>query len=218
MKLFIDSANPKEVKEMWDLGIIDGVTTNPTLATKTGIEYKKAVEEILETVDGDISLEVLSTETAGMVHEGRALSNLHHNVVVKLPTTADGLKALQILTAEEIRVNMTLVFSANQALLAAKLGAYIVSPFVGRQDDIGQTGTDLIREIKQIYANYNFETQILFASVRSPLHVKEAAILGSDIATCPVEVLEKLVHHPLTNAGLKTFLEDFKESKQKPLV
>lgn len=218
MKLFIDSANPKEVKKMWDLGIIDGVTTNPTLAAKAGVEYKKAVEEILETVDGDISLEVLSTETIDMVEEGRKLSKLHNNVVVKLPTTEDGLRALQVLTQEGIRVNMTLVFSANQALLVAKLGAYIVSPFVGRLDDIGQTGTDLIREIKQIYANYNFATQILFASVRSPLHVKEAALLGSDIATCPVEVLEKLVHHPLTNAGLKTFLEDFKESKQKPLV
>lgn len=218
MKLFIDSAIPKEVKEMWDLGIIDGVTTNPTLAAKAGIEYKKAVEEILETVDGDISLEVLSTETAGMVHEGRQLSNLHHNVIVKLPTTADGLKALQILTSEEIRVNMTLVFSANQALLVAKLGAYIVSPFVGRLDDIGQTGIELIHEIQQIYTNYNFETKILFASVRSPLHVKEAALAGCEIATCPFDVLEKLVKHPLTDIGLKTFLEDFKKSEQKPLV
>ncbi len=203
---------------MWELGIIDGVTTNPTLATKAGIEYKKAVEEILETVDGDISLEVLATETAGMVHEGRQLANLHHNVVVKLPTTGDGLKALQILTDEEIRVNMTLVFSANQALLVAKLGAYIVSPFVGRLDDIGQSGIDLIHEIRQIYNNYDYETRILFASVRSPLHVKEAALAGCEIATCPFDVLQKLVKHPLTDKGLKTFLEDFKESKQKPLV
>lgn len=218
MKIFIDSANPKEIKTLWDLGIIDGVTTNPSLATKSGIAYHKAVEEIISTVDGDISLEVLSTDTVSMVEEGRKLSKFHNNVVVKLPTTEDGLKALQVLTAEGIRVNMTLVFSANQALLVAKLGAYIVSPFVGRLDDIGQTGTDLIAEIKKIYNNYNFETQILFASVRSPLHVKEAALLGCDIATCPFDVLEKLVKHPLTDVGLKKFLEDFKESDQKPLV
>lgn len=218
MKLFIDSANPKEIKEAWELGIIDGVTTNPSLATKAGIEYKKAVESILETVDGDVSLEVLSESTVDMVKEGRALARLHNNVVVKLPTTMEGLKALQILTTEGIRINMTLVFSANQALLVAKLGAYIVSPFIGRLDDIGQTGTDLIGEIKQIYTNYNFETQILFASVRSSLHVKQAALLGSDIATCPYDVLTKLVEHPLTEKGLKKFLEDFKESGQKPLV
>lgn len=218
MKLFIDSANPKEIKEAWELGIIDGVTTNPSLATKAGIEYKKAVESILETVDGDVSLEVLSESTVDMVKEGRALAKLHNNVVVKLPTTMEGLKALQILTTEGIRINMTLVFSANQALLVAKLGAYIVSPFIGRLDDIGQTGTDLIGEIKQIYTNYNFETQILFASVRSPLHVKQAAILGADIATCPYDILTKLVDHPLTEKGLKKFLADFKESGQKPLV
>ncbi len=218
MKLFIDSANPKEIKTMWDLGIIDGVTTNPTLATKAGVNYQKAVEAIIDTVDGDISLEVLSTETVGMVEEGRKLAKIHNNIVVKLPTTEDGLRALQILTAEGIRVNMTLTFSANQALLVAKLGAYIVSPFVGRLDDTGQTGIELIGEIKKIYDNYNFETQILFASVRSPLHVKEAALLGAHIATCPFDVLEKLVHHPQTDTGLKKFLDDFKESGQKPLV
>lgn len=218
MKLFIDSANPQEVKKMWDEGIIDGVTTNPTLATKAGLEYKKAVREIMETVDGDISLEVLSTETDGMIKEGQALAKLHHNVVVKLPTTTEGLKALKILNQEGIRVNMTLVFSANQALLVAKQNAYIVSPFVGRLDDIGQTGIDVIGEIRQIYNNYNFETQILFASVRSPLHVKQAALAGCDIATCPFDVLEKLVKHPLTDVGLKKFLDDFKESKQEPLV
>lgn len=218
MKLFIDSANPKEVRQMWDAGIIDGVTTNPSLATKAGVDYQKAVEEILATVDGDVSLEVLSTETVAMVKEGRALSKLHNNVVVKLPTTLDGLKALQILTTEGIKINMTLVFSANQALLVAKSGAYIVSPFIGRLDDIGQTGIDLIGEIKQIYTNYNFETQILFASVRSPLQVKQAAMLGADIATCPYDVLTKLVEHPLTENGLKKFLDDFVKSKQKPLV
>jgi len=218
MKIFIDSANPKEVKEVWEAGIIDGVTTNPSLATKTGTEYKKAVSEILDIVDGDISLEVIATETVAMVKEGRALAKLHNNVVVKLPTTLDGLKALQILQTEGIRVNMTLVFSATQALLVAKAGAYIVSPFVGRLDDIAQDGVDLIREIKQIYTNYNFDTQILFASVRSPLHVKQAALLGADIATCPYDVLEKLIKHPLTDIGLKKFLDDFKDSKQEPLI
>ena len=218
MKLFIDSAIPDEVKKMWDAGIIDGVTTNPTLAAKAGIEYKAAVSQILATVDGDISLEVLSIDTEGMVKEGRTLAKLHHNVVVKLPTTTEGLKALKILNAEGIRVNMTLVFSANQALLVAKQNAYIVSPFAGRLDDIGHTAIDLISEIRQIYDNYGFETQILFASVRSPLHVKQAALAGCDIATCPYDVLEKLIKHPLTDIGLKKFLDDFKESKQEPLV
>ena len=218
MKLFIDSANPAEVKKMWDAGIIDGVTTNPTLAAKSGIEYKKAVEEILATVDGDISLEVLSTDTEGMVAEGQKLAKLHHNVVVKIPTTPEGLKALKTLNQEGIRVNMTLVFSPNQALLVAKQNAYIVSPFAGRLDDIGHSAMDTISEIRQIYDNYQFETQILFASVRSPLHVKQAALAGTDIATCPFDVLEKLIKHPLTDIGLKKFLDDFKASKQEPLV
>ena len=218
MKLFIDSANPQEVKKIAELGILDGVTTNPTLATKAGVDYKTAVGEILKIVDGDVSLEVLSTDAQGMIKEARALANLHKNVVVKLPTTPEGLKALKILTAEKVRINMTLVFSANQALLVAKLGAYIVSPFAGRLDDIGHSAIDVISEIRQIYDNYSFETQILFASIRSPLHVKQAAMMGCDIATCPYEVLEKLVHHPLTDVGLEKFLADFKESGQKPLV
>src|SRR3989338_4535285 len=218
MKLFIDSANPQEVKKIADLGILDGVTTNPTLATKAGIDYKTAVSEILKIVDGDVSLEVLSIDTQGMVGEARNLSKLHNNVVVKLPTTPEGLKALKILNAEGVRINMTLVFSANQALLVGKLGAYIVSPFAGRLDDICHNAIDVISEIRQIYDNFAFETQILFASVRSPLHVKQAALAGCDIATCPYEVLEKLVHHPLTDVGLAKFLEDFKKSGQKPLV
>lgn len=218
MKLFIDSANPKEVKEMWDAGIIDGVTTNPTLATKAGFEYRRAVDSILKTVDGDVSLEVLATEKNAMIKEARSLVKLAGNVVVKLPTTTEGIKALRILESEGIRINMTLVFSPNQALLVAKNHAYIVSPFAGRLDDIGHDAMDVISEIRQIYDNYNFETQILFASVRSPLHVKQAALAGCDIATCPYEVLEKLVHHPLTDVGLKKFLDDFKKSKQKPLV
>lgn len=218
MQLYIDSAVPQEVEKMVALGIIDGVTTNPSLATKAGVTYKIAVSKILKIVKDNVSLEVLSTDAKGMIKEGRALVKLGKNVVVKLPTTEEGLKALKILTSEKIRVNMTLVFSANQALLAAKLGAYIVSPFVGRLDDIGQTGIDLIEEIRQIYDNYNFKTKILFASVRSPLHVKQAALVGADIATCPVDVLEKLVKHPLTDIGLKKFLEDFAASGQKPIV
>lgn len=218
MQLFIDSANPEEVKKVVDLGIIDGVTTNPTLAAKAGIPYKDAVTKILKMVPGDVSLEVLSTNKDGMLNEARQLATFGKNVVVKLPTTEEGLKALKVLKGEGIRINMTLVFNANQALLVAKLGAYIVSPFIGRLDDIGHTGTETIEEIRQIYDNYAFETKILFASVRSPLHVKEAALLGADIATCPHDVLEKLVKHPLTDVGLQKFLDDFKQSGQEPLV
>ena len=218
MKLFIDSADPDEIKKIADLGFLDVVTTNPTLATKAGVDYKTAVDEILKIVDGDVSLEVLATDMEGMLKEARLLAKIHNNVVVKLPTTTEGLKALKILTGEGIRINMTLVFSANQALLVAKLGAYIVSPFAGRLDDIGHNAIDVISEIRQIYDNYGFETQLLFASVRSPLHVKQAAMAGADIATCPYKVLEKLAHHPLTDVGLAKFLEDFKKSGQKPLV
>lgn len=218
MQLYIDSAVPEEVEKMMALGIIDGVTTNPSLAAKAGMTYKEAVSKILKIVPDNISLEVLSTNAEGMTKEGRKLAKLGKNVVVKLPTTEEGLKALKVLAKEHIRVNMTLVFSANQALLVAKLGAYIVSPFVGRLDDIGQTGIDLIDEIRQIYDNYDFKTKILFASVRSPLHVKQAALVGADIATCPTDILEKLVKHPLTDIGLKKFLEDFAASGQKPLV
>ncbi len=218
MQLYIDSANPKEVEKMASLGLIDGVTTNPSLAAKAGVTYKEAVEKILSIMEDNVSLEVLATESDAMITEARALVKLGDNVVVKLPTTAEGLKALKALSQDGIRVNMTLVFSANQALLVAKLGAYIVSPFVGRLDDIGQTGTDLIEEIKTIYENYEFQTKILFASVRSPLHVKQAALIGTDIATCPYDVLEKLVRHPLTDIGLSKFLDDFKKSGEKPLV
>ncbi|MBI2327415.1 fructose-6-phosphate aldolase [Candidatus Curtissbacteria bacterium] len=218
MQLFIDSAIPEEVQKMVDLGIIDGVTTNPTLAAKAGIPYKEAVTKILKMVPGDVSLEVLSTDKDGMLNEARQLAAMGKNVVVKLPTTEEGLKALKILKGEEVRINMTLVFSANQALLVAKLGAYFVSPFVGRLDDIGHTGTEVIEEIRQIYNNYAFETKILFASVRSPLHVKDAALMGCDIATCPYEVLEKLVKHPLTDVGLSKFLDDFAKSGQESLV
>lgn len=218
MQLYIDTAIPEEVKKLNDLGIIDGVTTNPSLAAKAGIPYKEAVTKILKMMKDNVSLEVLSTNTADMVKEGTALAKLGKNVVVKLPTTEEGLKALKVLTSQKIRINMTLVFSPNQALLVAKLGAYIVSPFAGRLDDIGHNAIDLMEEIRTIYDNYNFKTKILFASVRSPLHVKQAALMGCDIATCPTDVLEKLVKHPLTDIGLEKFLDDFKKSGQKPLV
>lgn len=218
MQLYIDSANPKEVKGMMELGIIDGVTTNPTLATKAGVAYLEAVSQILKLVPDNVSLEVLSTDTKGMITEAEKLAKLGKNVIVKLPATEEGIKALKVLEGEGIRINMTLVFSPNQALLVAKLGAYIVSPFVGRLDDIGHTGVETIEEMRQIYDQYAFETKILFASVRSPLHVKQAALIGCDIATCPFDVLEKLIKHPLTDIGLKKFLDDFKESGQKPLV
>jgi len=218
MQLFIDSAVPEDIKKFSDLGVIDGVTTNPSLAAKAGVPYKEAVEKILDYVEGDVSLEVLSERAAGMIVEGRKLATFADNVVVKLPTTEEGLKALQALSKDGIKVNMTLVFSPNQALLVAKLGAYIVSPFAGRLDDIGTSALDTVQEIRTIYDNYNFETKILFASVRSPLHVKQAALIGCDIATCPKEVLEKLVKHPLTDTGLKTFLEDFEKSGQQPLA
>ncbi|MDP2632401.1 MAG: fructose-6-phosphate aldolase [Candidatus Curtissbacteria bacterium] len=217
MQLFIDSANPKEVKEMIDLGIIDGVTTNPSLATKAGIDYNEAVKQILSMVPANVSLEVLSTEAEGMIKEARSLSKLGKGVVVKLPATEEGIKALKTAKAEGIPTNVTLVFSANQALLAAKLGATMVSPFVGRLDDIGLNGTEVVEEIRQIYDNYAFETKILFASVRSPLHVKQAALIGCEIATCPYDILKSLVKHPQTDVGLNKFLDDFKKSGQKPI-
>jgi len=218
MQLFIDSANPEEVEEVARLGIIDGVTTNPSLVGKAGVTYKEAVTRILKVVKDNVSLEVLATDTKGMVAEGKKLAALGKNVVVKLPATEEGLKALQELNKAGIRVNMTLVFSANQALLVGKLGAYFVSPFIGRLDDIGQTGMDLIDEIKVIYDNYGIKTKILVASIRHPIHVKEAAIIGADIATCPYAVLKQLIKHPLTDVGIEKFLDDFKKSGQKPLV
>lgn len=218
MQLFIDSANPKEIRSALELGIIDGVTTNPSLAAKAGVPYKEAVAEILKLVKDNVSLEVLSSDSEGMVDEGKKLAKLGANVVVKLPTTPEGLKALQKLNTEGIRVNMTLVFSANQALLVGKLGAHFVSPFVGRLEDIGEDGLALIQEIRTIYDNYDFKTKILFASVRSTDHVKQAALIGADIATCPYSVLEMLVRHPLTDAGLEKFLQDYKNSKQESLV
>ena len=211
MKLFLDSANLKEIEEAVSWGAIDGVTTNPSLVAKENRDFRPLIHEICQRVNGPISVETTSREAAGMVEEGRVFASFHPNVIVKCPLTKDGLKATRQLTAEQIRVNVTLCFSANQALLAAKAGAYFVSPFVGRLDDVSQDGMALIRDIKTIYQNYRFSTQILVASVRHPIHVLEAARLGADIATMPLSVLEALVKHPLTDAGLDRFLRDWEK-------
>ena len=209
MKIFLDSANLDELRKGAAWGIVDGVTTNPSLIAKEGRPIEEQIAKICEIVDGDISAEVVGTVAEEMVREGRILAKIHKNVVVKVPLTRDGIKACSSLSKEGIRLNVTLCFSAAQALLAAKAGAYIISPFVGRLDDIGHNGMDLIRSIKQIYANYGFKTQILTASVRTPNHVIEAGLAGSHIATLPFKVLDQLFNHPLTDKGLENFLKDW---------
>jgi len=216
MKIFIDTANVSEIKQAVDIGICDGVTTNPTLIMKEGKDYKKTLKEICSIVDGPVSAEPISLDAESIVKEGKEFAKLHKNIVIKVPMTPEGMKACRILTKSGIKVNTTLVFSANQALLAAKAGSYFVSPFVGRLDDIGQTGMHVVEEIKQIYDNYNFKTQILVASVRHPIHVKEAALLGADIATVPFDVYKKLFAHALTDKGIKSFLDDW-DKLQKEL-
>jgi transaldolase len=211
MKIFLDSANLQEIKEAVSWGAIDGVTTNPTLVAKERREFFPLLKEICETVNGPVSMETISRDATGMVDEGRTFAKLHPHIVVKCPLTKEGLKATRQLSGEKIRVNVTLCFSASQALLAAKAGAYFVSPFVGRLDDISSDGMGLIRDIKTIYSNYPFSTQVLVASVRHPLHVVEAAKMGADIATMPFTVLEALVKHPLTDAGLERFLQDWEK-------
>ncbi len=211
MKLFLDSANLKEIREAVSWGAIDGVTTNPSLVAKEQQDFFDLLKEICETVNGPVSMETTSRDAQVMIEEGRVFAKLHPNIVVKCPLTKDGLKATRQLAQEKIRVNVTLCFSASQALLAAKAGAYFVSPFVGRLDDISADGMGLIRDIKTIYANYRFSTQILVASVRHPMHVVEAARIGADIATMPFSVLEALVKHPLTDSGLERFLKDWEQ-------
>jgi transaldolase len=215
MKFFLDTANLDELKKGAAWGIVDGVTTNPSLIAKEGRPLEEQVRMICDIVDGDISAEVVSTEANGMISEGRQLSKIHKNIVVKCPLTRDGIKATSTLSKDGIRVNVTLCFSAGQALLAAKAGAYIISPFVGRLDDIGYTGMDLIRSITQIYRNYGFKTQVLAASIRNPLHVVDAAKAGAHVATMPFAVLQQLMKHPLTDIGLKKFLEDWQKSGAK---
>ncbi|GJQ20478.1 MAG: transaldolase [Bacteroidia bacterium] len=213
MKFFIDTASIAEIKEAASLGILDGVTTNPSLVAKEGRDFRKLLEEICAIVDGDISAEVVSTDCDGMLKEGRELAAIHKNIVVKIPLIREGLKAVKILKAEGIRTNVTLCFSPNQALMAAKAGAYIISPFIGRLDDISTNGMDLIRQVVTIYQNYGFETQVLVASVRHPVHVVDAAMIGADICTMPFKVIDQLIKHPLTDIGLDRFLADWKKAQ-----
>jgi transaldolase len=211
MKIFIDTASVKEIKEAITLGVIDGVTTNPTLMAKENRLAFDLLKEICLSVTGPVSAEVISLDADGMVKEARELAKIAKNIVIKIPLVKEGLKAVRILSREEIKTNMTLCFSATQALLAAKCGADYVSPFIGRLDDISQVGMDLIREIKTIYSNYGFKTQIIVASVRNPVHVVDAALAGADIATVPFAVIEQLIKHPLTDIGIQKFLEDHKK-------
>ncbi|MEO8447041.1 MAG: fructose-6-phosphate aldolase [bacterium] len=212
MKIFIDTANLDEIREVNEMGILDGVTTNPSLVAKEGHkDFKTMLEKICEIVDGDVSAEVVSTKADDMLKEGRELAKIHKNIVVKVPLIKEGLKAVKVFSEEGIRTNVTLCFSASQAILAAKAGAYIISPFVGRLDDISQNGMDLISQIVQIYGNYNYQTQVLVASVRHPLHFVDASLIGADISTMPIKVIRMLDKHPLTDLGLDKFLSDWKK-------
>ncbi len=213
MHIFLDTANLEEIRKHATSGLIDGVTTNPSLIAKQGADLKSVIQEITSLVDGPISAEVLATDYDGMLKEGLEYAKWHENICVKLPCTDDGLRACKTLADQDIKVNMTLVFSINQALLCAKAGAFLVSPFVGRLDDIGQSGMDLIADIVQVYDNYGFDTMILVASIRHPEHVKMAALYGADIATIPTKVFEKLSKHPLTDIGLEKFLADAKKKQ-----
>lgn len=214
MKIFIDTANLDEIKEAAAMGILDGVTTNPSLVSKEGHkDFRAMLEKICAIVDGDISAEVISTKAEDILKEGRELAKIHPNIVVKVPLIKEGLKAVKVFSSEGIRTNVTLCFSASQALLAAKAGAYIISPFVGRLDDISQNGMELIAQIVNIYRNYDYQTQVLVASVRHPLHFVDSAMMGADIATMPFKVIEMLVKHPLTDIGLDKFLSDWKQNQ-----
>jgi transaldolase len=215
MKFFIDTADINEIREAASWGIIDGVTTNPTLVAKTGRDLKGVITEICEIVDGPISAECVETDAAKMIPEARVLAKLHRNVVVKVPLTIDGLKCVRAVSQEGIKTNVTLCFSASQGLLAAKAGATYISPFVGRLDDISHDGLEVIRELVTIYGNYGYATQVLTASVRHPRHVVDAAMMGSHVATIPMSVLRQLVKHPLTDLGLEKFLADYRKSVAK---
>ena len=215
MKIFLDTANLESIRMYNDMGLLDGITTNPSLLSKEGGDPHKTMEEIVSIIKGDVSLEVVATDFEGMMEEGRRLRKYGEHVVVKCPMTANGLKACKALTAEGIPVNVTLVFSPNQALLAAKAGAKYVSPFIGRLDDIGKDGMLLIKEIKQIFSNYNFGTQILVASIRHPMHIVDAAKIGADVVTLPPDVLGKMLKHQLTDIGLKNFLADWEKLKSE---
>ncbi|MGD8985442.1 MAG: fructose-6-phosphate aldolase [Desulfobacteraceae bacterium] len=211
MKFFIDTANVEEIRKTNDLGLLDGVTTNPTLVSKEGREFEGLIKEICSIVDGPVNAEVVSTDGEGMINEAKDLVKLADNIVVKIPLIEEGLKAVKILAAEGIKTNVTLCFSPTQALMAAKAGAAYISPFVGRLDDISSTGMDLVEQIITIYDNYGFDTEIIVASIRNPTHVVDAALMGADIATIPYKVIQQLIKHPLTDIGLEKFLADWKK-------
>ncbi|HEY8804388.1 MAG TPA: fructose-6-phosphate aldolase [Clostridium sp.] len=215
MKFFIDTANISDIKEANELGVIAGVTTNPSLIAKEGRDFIEVIKEITSIVDGPISAEVISLEHKGMIEEARKLAKIHKNIIVKIPMTAEGLKSVKVLSQEGIKTNVTLIFSSTQALLAARAGASYVSPFVGRLDDIGSNGMNLIEEIVQIFKNYDIKSKIIVASVRNPIHVIEAAKLGADIATVPLKVILQMIKHPLTDKGIETFMSDWEKSKIK---
>lgn len=213
MKIFVDTAKVEDIKKANDMGVICGVTTNPSLIAKEGRDFKEVITEITQIVDGPISGEVKATTTSaeGMIKEGREIASIHKNMVVKIPMTIEGLKAVKVLSKEGIKTNITLVFTSNQALLAARAGASYVSPFLGRLDDISQSGIELIKEISSIFKIYNFDTEIIAASVRNPIHVKECALAGADIATIPYGVIEQMTKHPLTDAGILKFQQDYEK-------
>ena len=211
MKFFIDTADVAEIREGMALGMVDGVTTNPSLVAKTGRGFREVIDEICSIVDGPINAEVVSTDTEGMVTEGKSLARIHPNIVVKIPMMPSGMEAVRILSAEGIRTNVTLIFSPAQALVAAKAGAAYVSPFVGRLDDVSTVGMELVEQIHTIYQNYGYEAEIIVASIRNPLHVLESALIGADISTIPLKVMKQLMKHPLTDVGLEKFLSDWKK-------
>jgi transaldolase len=217
MKFFVDTANVEEIRQAKEMGMADGVTTNPSLVAKENRPFRQLIEEICQIVDGPVSVEVVSQDAEGMVKEAKELVKIAENIAIKIPMTVEGMKATKILSDEGINVNVTLVFSPLQALLAAKAGASYVSPFVGRLDDIGHNGMQLVEEIKKIYDNYGFATEIIVASVRHPLHVLKAALIGADIATIPFKVIKQLAKHPLTDIGLKRFLDDWQRVADKIL-
>jgi transaldolase len=215
MKIFIDTANLDQIKEINSWGILDGVTTNPTLVAKEGCDFETRVRDICQVVDGPISAEAVSMNAEGMIKEARELSKMHKNIIVKIHMTDEGLKAVKVLSKEGIKTNVTLVFSPNQALLAAKAGATYVSPFVGRLDDISHDGMDLVRDIVTIFRNYGFKTQVIVASIRHPVHVTEAALAGAHVATVPYDVLKKMLKHNLTDEGIQKFLKDWEKVPKK---
>jgi len=212
VELYIDTANLDEIKEAHDMGVLDGVTTNPSLIAKEGIDYGKRLAEICEVVPGPVSAEVIATDTEGMLKEGRERAGIAENIVVKLPSTADGVKACKALSDEGIKTNLTLCFQPLQALLVAKAGAFLVSPFIGRLDDIGEDGMELIVKIRQVYDNYGFQTKILAASIRHTNHMLQCALAGADVATVPFDVIKGLLKHPLTDSGLEKFVADYKKA------